>query len=412
MSNNKIKEICVLMQECIEHLQHLGYSDACITQHQKKWAEYLLPYLQKEGITSYTSDIGEKYLESILSSLPLHPKRVLTRSIHILSVYLETGEIPKRIVHLVEHPLLGEIGEIAVLFLEKQISKRRSELTVTKHRMNLSYFTIFLESKSKSKIADIEEEDIISFLSTSRNAKDRYYTMRRFLRFLYEQNYIKTDFEYVLARNRFPRREKLPSIYSAEEIRRIESSIEQSGPIGKRDYAILLLASRLGLRASDICRLKFSNMDWDHNIIGFTQYKTGKPIELPLLAEVGEAVVNYLRYARPISDCQEIFLSARPPYCPMNRSSINSAISKIIRESGVDISDRNFGPHAMRHSLASHLLAKGVSLPVISETLGHSNTLSTMEYLRVDVSSLIKCTLDVPLVTQEFYEQKGGVFYG
>ena len=411
MSNNKTKNIHVLIQECIEHLRHLGYSDACIAQHQKKWVEYLLPYLQNEGIISYTSDIGEKYLESILPSLPLQPKRVLTRSIHILSVYLETGEIPKRIVHLVEHPLLGEIGEIAVLFLAKQISKRRSELTVTKHRMNLSYFTIFLEFKSKSKVANIEEEDIVSFLSTSRNVKDRYYTMRQFLHFLYEQKYIETDFGYILVRNHFPKREKLPSIYSAEEIRRIESSIEQSGPVGKRDYAILLLASRLGLRASDICRLKFANIDWDHNKIEFTQYKTGKPIELPLIAEVGEAIVNYLHYARPISDYQEIFLSARPPYRPMNRYSINSAVSKVMRESGVDISNRNFGPHAMRHSLASRLLAKGVSLPAISESLGHSNTLSTMEYLRIDVPSLIKCVLDVPLVAIDFYEQKGGLFY-
>lgn len=412
MPNNGTKNIHVLMQECTEHLQHLGYSDVCIAQHQKKWVEYLLPYLQKEGITFYTPDIGEKYLISVLPNLPLHAKRVLTRSVHILSVYMETGRIPKRIVHLVEHPLLGEVGEIASLFLKEQISKRRSEFTVTKHRMNLSYFTIFLETKSKSKVVDIEEEDIISFLSTSRNAKDRYYTMRQFLRFLYERKYIQTDFEYVLGRNRFPRREKLPSIYNTEEIKLIESSIEQSGPVGKRDYAILLLATRLGLRVSDICRLKFANIDWDHNIIAFTQYKTGKPVELPLLTEVGEAIVNYLRYARPISDCQEIFLSARPPYRPMNRYSINSAISKVMRESGVDISNRNFGPHSMRHSLASRLLAKGVSLPVISESLGHSNTLSTMEYLRVDVSSLIKCTLDVPLVAPEFYEQKGGVFYG
>lgn len=399
------------MQECTELLQHLGYSDACVAQHQKKWIEYLLPYLQEKGITSYTSDIGERYLKSILPSLPLLSKRVLTRSVHILSVYLETGGIPKRIVHLVEHPLLGEVGEIATLFLEEQMSKRRSELTVAKHRMNLSYFTIFLETKSKSKIVDIEEEDIISFLSTSRNAKDRYYTMRQFFRFLYVRKYMHTDFEYVLARNRYPKREKLPSIYNAEEIKQIEASIEQSSPVGKRDYAILLLASRLGLRASDICRLKFTNIDWDHDKITFIQYKTGKPVELPLLAEVGESIVNYLRYARPLSGYQEIFLSARPPYRHMNRCSINSAISNVMRESGVDISNRNFGPHAMRHSLASRLLAKGVSLPVISESLGHSNTLSTMEYLRIDVSSLIKCVLDVPLVALDFYEQKGGLFY-
>jgi integrase len=132
---------------------------------------------------------------------------------------------------------------------------------------------------------------------------------------------------------------------------------------------------------------------------------------LPLLTEIGESIVNYLQHARPISDLQEVFLSARPPYRPMWRCSVNSAISKIMRESGVDISRRKFGPHSMRHSLASRLLANGVPLPVISESLGHNNTLSTMEYLRVDLSNLAKCTLDVLSVDPGFYEQKGGVFY-
>jgi integrase len=220
------------------------------------------------------------------------------------------------------------------------------------------------------------------------------------------------DLEYIIAHNRFPKREKLPSIYNADEIKRIEASVEQTGPVGKRDYAILLLASRLGLRASDIRKLKFSNIDWDHNKIVFTQYKTGKPVELPLLAEIGESIVNYLQYARPVSDLQEVFLSARPPYRPMGHYSVTGVISRIMRESGVDISQRKFGPHSMRHSLASRLLANGVSLPVISESLGHDNTLSTMEYLRVDVLSLAECTLDVLPVDPGFYEQKGGVFYG
>lgn len=412
MSNNKIKEIHVLMRECIEHLQHLGYSDACIVLHQKKWADYLLPYLNEKGITDYSSNIGEEYLDSIFQTLTPFPKRVLTRSVHILSAYLETGSIPKRIVHLVEHPLPGKVGAAALVFLENLTGQRRKEITIDKHRRILSHFVVFLEIKTKTEITDIEDSDILSFISASRNFKDRYYTMRQFCRFLYARKYTGTDFDYILARNHFPKREKLPSIYSIDEIRQIEASVEQSGPVGKRDYAILLLASRLGLRASDICRLKFPNIDWEHNKIMFTQYKTGKPVELPLLAEVGEAIVNYLQYARPVSDLQEVFLSARPPYCSMNRYAINSAISQIMRESGVDISHRKFGPHSMRHSLASRLLANGVSLPVISESLGHNNTVSTMEYLRVDISSLIKCTLDVPPVTPGFYEQKGGAFYG
>jgi len=411
MSINKTKEIHVLMQECIEHLRHLEYADACIALHQKKWIVYLLPYLNEKGVTNYSSTIGEEYLSSVGSTLTPPVKRVLSRSVRVLSAYLDTGSIPRRIVQLVEHPLLGEVGEAALTFLGNLRDKRRKETTIEKHCRILSYFTAFLEIKSKTKISDIEDSDIISFINTSASLKDRHQTMRQFCRFLYEQKYTEIDLEYVIAHDHFPKLEKLPSIYDAEEIRQIEASVEQSSPIGKRDYAILLLASRLGLRASDICRLKFSNIDWEHNKIILTQYKTGKPIELPLIAETGEAIVNYLRYARPMSDIQEVFLSARQPYCSMARYSINSVISRIMQGSGVDICRRRFGPHSLRHSLASRLLSNGVSLPVISESLGHNNTESTMNYLRVDVSNLIKCALDVPLVSSDFYEQKGGVFY-
>ncbi|MDP3915425.1 MAG: tyrosine-type recombinase/integrase [Bacteroidota bacterium] len=190
--------------------------------------------------------------------------------------------------------------------------------------------------------------------------------------------------EYVIGRNNFPKREKLPSVYDADEIKRIEDAVGQSSAVGKRDYAMLLLATRLGLRSSDIAGLKFENLDWNRNIICLTQSKTKKVIELPLLTDVGEAVINYLKYG---------------------------AVSRTIIASGVDITGRKFDSHAMRHKLASQLLRNGTSLPVISETLGHSDTQATMNYLRIDINNLMRCSLDVPLVSASFYQQKGGLFY-
>lgn len=148
------------MQECRKCLWHLGYSEACITLHQKEWVGYLLPYLEEKGITNYSSNIGERYLDSVLPTLTPFPKRVLIRSVRLLSIYLETGIIPKRIVHLVEYPLPGEVGEAASTFLRDLIDRRHSELTITKHHRILSYFIVFLETKSKTKIADIEDSDM------------------------------------------------------------------------------------------------------------------------------------------------------------------------------------------------------------------------------------------------------------
>ena len=197
------------MQECTEHLRLLGYSEACITLHQKKWSEYLLPYLQEKGIVFYSTEVGECYLKSVLPDLTPFSKRVLTRSVHILSSYLDTGVIPKNDCTGRGTSLTGKkVGEAARLFLKEQINRRRCETTVLKHRRNLSYFIVFLETRSKSKLSDIGEDDVVSFLSTSRNAIDRYFSLRLFLRFLSVQEYIQTDFEYVLSRNRYPKREK------------------------------------------------------------------------------------------------------------------------------------------------------------------------------------------------------------
>jgi len=114
MSNNKTKNIHVLMQECTEHLRFLGYSEACITLHQKKWSEYLLPYLQEKGIVLYSTEVGECYLKSVLPDLTPFPRRVLTRSVHILSSYLNTGVIPKKIVQVEEHPYREKSGKLHV----------------------------------------------------------------------------------------------------------------------------------------------------------------------------------------------------------------------------------------------------------------------------------------------------------
>ena len=134
-------------------------------------------------------------------------------------------------------------------------------------------------------------------------------------------------------------------------------------------------------------------------------------MELPLLREIGEALVTYTRDSRPKSHLKEVFLTASAPYHPMTRISLNGVITRIMQSSGIDISSRRFGPHSMRHSLASNMLRQGTSLPVISGILGHESTQTTMEYLRVDIVNLRECVLDTPLVDEAFYLQKGGAFY-
>ncbi|WP_158712936.1 site-specific integrase [Parabacteroides pacaensis] len=202
----------------------------------------------------------------------------------------------------------------------------------------------------------------------------------------------------------------MPTKYTKEEVEKIRLSIDRASKKGKRDYAIFLLAARLGLRSSDIRLLKFENLDWDKNIIKLDQYRTGKYIEIPLLSDVGNAIVNYLQYGRPASESSFVFLEAIYPYATISQG-ISKIFSTIFRNSGINIEGRKHGSHALRHSLAVRMLKENTILSVITEILRHENTNSTKYYLRIDITSLKKCALDILNVEPCFYTQKGGTFY-
>ena len=139
--------------------------------------------------------------------------------------------------------------------------------------------------------------------------------------------------------------------------------------------------------------------------------KTQKVIQLPLLTEVGNAIVDYLRNGRPQSNLAQVFLSCRAPFIGVTKACVCAAINTIIVTSGVDVHLKHHGPHSLRHSLASAMLCQETTFPVISESLGHRHTDTTMAYLKIDIASLMKCALPVPSVAEEFYLQRGGAFY-
>ena len=276
----------------------------------------------------------------------------------------------------------------------------------------MNRFLSFLEHEQIFTVSEIRDRHILKFVSTMENNKVNIVSSLRVLfRFWHEQGIIDEKFHELLDNYKWLKYEKIPSFYTASEVLTIENSVDRCSGVGKRDYAILLLASRLGLRASDIAFLKFSNIDWDKNEINLTQYKTGNSVTLPLLSDVGNAIIDYLKHGRFQSTSQHVFLSARAPYVAATKSMVCTAIRHIIEQSGISIGKRRHGSHSMRHSLACRLLENSVSINIISETLGHTNTETTMSYLRIDISSLLKCSLTVPPIPYSFYMQKGGVFY-
>lgn len=402
-----------LMANCIKYFESHSYSQPRIDRYKSMWKNGIIPFMDEKSIQYYDASVGEEYIGSHMTGSIITPyQKGILRSIHVLDEFQEKGEISKCLCHPIERKLTGRIGALINQFLLHLEILRRNEKSISNHRLYLYRFLIFLESKQVLDTEDIKEEHILIFVSTLTNSKICVVSsIRLFLRYLFEERLLYSDLSSVLQHYKWTRREKLPSVYASKEVLQIESSIRREDATGKRNYAMMLLATRLGLRASDIAHLTFDNIKWESSTIILSQFKTGREVELPLLADVGEAIIDYLKYGRKRSESQRVFLYTRAPFTDMRNDAVSSVIGRIIDVSGVDTKGRKHGPHAMRHSLVSRFLENRESLPVISEALGHESTNSTMSYIRIDVESLRQCALEVPAVPITFYEQKGGVYY-
>ena len=402
-----------LMDSCVQYFERQSYSPLRIDRYKFLWKSKLIPFMVQKSFSNYDPTVGAEYVRSKIAGSIVTPyERDIIRSLQVLNEFQEKGTISKTNRKQLKQELFGPIGRLMNKFLLHLESLRRNRITISDHRLYLSRFLFYLNSKEVSDIEGVMEEHILSFVSTQTNNQIGVVSsIRFFLRFLFEERIIKTDLSAILQHYKWIKREKLPSVYTPKEVLQIESSIHREDATGKRNYAMILLASRLGLRASDIAHLTFSNIDWANSTIAFSQFKTGKLIDLPLLVDVGEAIIDYLKYGRKKTESPRVFLYTRAPFTAMTNAAVAGTLGHTISESGVDTCGRKHGPHAMRHSLASRFLENQESMPVISEALGHQSTTTAMSYLRIDVESLRKCALNVPLVDTSFYEQEGCVFY-
>lgn len=235
----------------------------------------------------------------------------------------------------------------------------------------------------------------ISILSTSTKS-GKAFILRHFFNFLYSQNLISYSGKELFPVIVTNKRDRILSFYSKDEIKKLISNVDNSTTSGKRDFLVVLLAAELGMRSSDICRLKVSDIHWERNTIEFTQFKTGVFNQLPLLENIKFALIDYLRSSRPTCDSPLLFIGLKNGYGMISSSQMHSTVSKYFKLSGIDISKRKHGPHALRHSLASNLLQNNTPMYVIKDVLGHTNLNTTKIYLNIDFNTLKHFALEVP----------------
>jgi len=395
-------------------LKQQNYSQHTIGRYRQCY-DSLLKYARERRIKDYSTSIGLDFIKykfglSIEDIYSKHPKNVSAtlRALQILWDYLEYGRMAfkKRSAKKPFECPVQFTNEYKA-FKEFCILRQYSPRTNTSMLYRLQKFLIFLDDLKIDSSNEITSAHLIKFLSSySANSTNTIANvisiLRNYITFLYQENYITADIGSCLPKVRILRDAFIPSVWKGDDVRKLLNSIDRKNPTGKRDYATVLLVTRLGLRVSDIRCLKISDINWDRKILSIVMQKTRQPLELPLLEDIGWAIIDYLKNGRPQTASDKVFIRHNAPYEGFSdNNSLGKMLTGYMNKAGIVMRGQKHGLHSLRSTLASLMLENETPLPVISETLGHQNINTTSIYLKIDMKGLKNCTIDPEEVSCE-----------
>ena len=218
--------------------------------------------------------------------------------------------------------------------------------------------------------------------------KDYLSCIRVYLRYAVEKGWCVPNLENAILTPKVFSEEKLPSFLPWDNVLKLLQSVkEQTGKSALRDYAVLMLLAMYGLRCSEVANLKICDIDWRKEQIYIKRAKNCRPQILPLLHNVGEAIIDYLKNGRPNNvECDSLFFCTPAPIRPITCTAIASVVCRLLKSSQVNV--RHKGPHCLRHSHATFLINKGQTLKDVGDLLGHKSMDATRIYAKVDLNSL------------------------
>jgi site-specific recombinase XerD len=401
MSKTKLS-IEKLIYQVSANLEELNYQRGTARQYLRVWRE-LKNYVGAESNKIYSEEIGVAFLREKYGEIPSNKQSNYSRIQHAYRAIRLLGDYQMhRVILRSKSPMkkqwLERFESTLKEFKEYAVERDLTASTIFRIEQVLEKLFEYLYHRKIESCRELTREDIEGFVKTLsgyaiKTLAVSMYSLKTFLKYLCEEKITAEDLRKYIPKLRYVRRRSIPSTWTEAETKQILESIDRGNACGKRDYAILLLITRLGLRKSDVINLKFGNIEWEKNIISFNQQKTKESLTLPLLEDVGSAIISYLKDGRPTSDLPFIFLKQTYPFGQM--TDVYMILDKYLRFSGVGKNpERQNGPHTLRHSLAGRLLEKDTPLEMIAAILGHSNVNVTNEYLKIDLKSLAECALD------------------
>ena len=411
-----VTDVKQLIQACTTELIDRQYKKNYFEEIRANWEDFSLWLSEQQQ--KFSVDAANQYCDIKIGTHILVPgmslkEKGLLRSIRMLVSYQQNGEFEFRSPQT-ERIFSGNKGSLILDFFDySSTTLNRASTTIDEYSRALYHLLEYMEKNNLEFYAITIDllQDFLNLNCSTIGVRHSYSnSLRQFFRYLYAKNYTEIDLSLFVLPDNFNRHSNIPTTYSEDEVRRIIDGPDRSSAIGKRDYLVLLLAGEYGWRSADITGFRLDQIDWDKNVIRFDQQKTGNPIEFPLLSSVGNAIIDYIKHGRPVSDCPEVILSAdsSKKIGPLSSPTIHSIVSRYMKKANITgWKEKKHGAHSLRHSLASNLLKRNTSLPVISTVLGHQTTETTKIYLRVDIDQLKHCCIRMPELTSPYYK-KGG----
>lgn len=399
-----------LIASALQHLEELGYSQRTRRYYSNVWRALLefahdtasSAQLERRVATAFLQSRGIAQRATRSEELTWSQQEV-RRAIRVLLDFRATGGFrrsPKRkpdppIPEALRHEL-DQYEE----FCRRHLHHRPA--TLLARRRTLTTFAGLLRSHGILTPGAVDAESLSAFITTRarqigpRSLATEVGHLRSFVRFLGMRGLVVPDLMAHARALRFPTEHRLSPVWPPQAVEALIAAVDRSSPQGKRDYAILLLACRLGLRATDIRSLRLDEICWSGARIILTQRKTGRPLCLPIDDEIGEALIDYLEHARPPVDHREVFLKVRAPREPLGLNNpLRSVVASALRRAQLELPvGLPRGLHALRHTLATRLVQAGESLETVAGVLGHHSVESTRVYTHLDVEALRCVALD------------------
>ena len=371
-----------------EQLAGQGYTAATTKEklrlitHLNRWLErhdLSLPTLDEERVEQFLTDRG-----------PSQVRRGDARTCRMLLDYLrELGRIPLPTEIIDDTPL----GRIESGFTHYLIAERGlSTATIINYHPTVHRFLQERFGTEEVELGELSPRDVHRFLlrhapRVSRGrAKLMVTALRSLFRFLRQRGDITSDLASAIPATTNWRLTGLPLSLGPEQVEALLASCDQDTALGQRDYAILLLLARLGLRAGEVVALTLDDFDWDCGTL-IVQGKGKRQERLPLPEDVGEAVANYLRGSRPPCTSRRVFIRLHAPHRGFSSSvAIDDVVRRALKRTGLNPEQK--GAHLLRHSLATRLLGSGASLEQIAQLLRHAHPQTTEIFAKVNLQAL------------------------